>query len=208
MLNKTTVRPIASTRGESLVFFFTADTIGIGKIKMLINPPNRMPAPKVPKTDSESGSQPKQKRTRTRVKTVPTDKPEESVVLPSALTEDVNCIGNKPGAMLSLNDPQPVSEPLLPNSSELPNTSGVSVNTFSVPATTTMQPVLFSTGPVAQPPHQPMNSAPGMPMDYPGASDFSMLMQTVAAAAHVGGTASTGNFHPNFMQQPHFTNMH
>ena len=192
---------------------FVADTIGIGKIKMLINPPGRIQSPSKPSEVTESSQENKPKRAaRVRMKTVHGSKTEEpdngstTGAAQNTMVGEINCMNTAQGPVIALQSQQPLSQPQHTEmtTSNLTNSSVINVNSFSAP-TSSIQQALYSAGP-----HQSVQStnSTGGPMDYSVATDYSMLMQTVAAA-HVGGTNAPSSIHPSFLQQHHhFSNMH
>ena len=180
---------------------------------MLINPPGRIQPPSKPTEATESGQENKPKRApRVRMKTVQGSKTEEpdngstTAAVQSAMVEEMNCLNSAQGPVITLQGQQPLSQSQHTEmtTSNLTNSSVINVNSFSAP-TSSIQQSLYNVGP-----HQSAQSAnnTGGPMDYSVSTDYSMLMQTVAAA-HVGGTNASSSIHPSFLQQHHhFTNMH
>ena len=197
------------------MYSIAADTIGIGKIKMLINPPNRIQPSSKSLEGTDSNQVNKTKRgPRMKMKGGQQEyKAEEpttggiSGMVQSAMIEQINCLGATQGPMIALqaqqHQQQTLSQPQHNEitTSNLTNSSGV--NSFSAP-TSSMQQTLYTSGPHQS--VQTVNSS-GAPMDYSVATDYSMLMQTVAAA-HVGSASPPSTIHPSFLQQHHFTNMH
>ena len=185
---------------------------------MLINPPGRIQQPSKPLEATQSSQENKPKRApRVRMKTAHGFKPEEhdnsstTGTLQNAVVEEINCLNTAQGPVIALQGQQPLSQPQhtemstsnLTNSSVI-NSSVINVNSFSAP-TSSIQQALYNVGS-----HQSVQSSnsTGGPMDYSVATDYSMLMQTVAAA-HVAGTNASSSIHPSFLQQHHnFTNMH
>ena len=183
---------------------------------MLINPPNRIEPPSKPSELTESNQLSKAKRApRMRMKTLPTFKSEDTVgssggtsTAPTAMMEQMNCLSNNEGQIIPIQEQQPLSQPPHTelSTSNLTNSSVINVNSFTTPTSSSIQQVLHSSG--SHQPVQAVNST-GVPMDYTVATDYSMLMQSIAAAAHVGSSTPTTGVHPSFLQQQHhFTNMH
>lgn len=203
---------------ESLYLFILADTIGIGKVKMLINPPNRIqPSSSTTELSDQNDANKPKRAPRMRMKTVTILKSEGSETdtiaagssVPNVMIDQINCLNNQVN-MVPLSQQVIISQPQQhPQMSmgSLTNSSGVNANTYSTP-TSSIQQVLYSSG--SQQTVPTVNST-GAPMEYTVATDYSMLMQSVAAASatHVGGTTAPSTLHPSFLQQHHhFSNLH
>ena len=180
---------------------------------MLINPPGRIQPASKPSEATDSSQENKPKRApRVRMKTVHGSKTEEpdngstTGTVQNTVVEEINCMNTAQGPVIALQGQQPLSQPQHTEmtTSNLTNSSVINVNSFSAP-TSSIQQALYSVGS-----HQSVQStnSTGGPMDYSVATDYSMLMQTVAAA-HVGGANASSSIHPSFLQQHHhFSNMH
>ena len=180
---------------------------------MLINHPGRIQQHSKSLEATESSQENKPKRApRVRMKTAHGFKPEEpdnsstTGTLQNAVVEEINCLNTAQGPVIALQGQQPLSQSQHTEmtTSNLTNSSVININSFSAP-TSSIQQALYNVGS-----HQSVQSSnsTGGPMDYSVATDYSMLMQTVAAA-HVAGTNASSSIHPSFLQQHHnFTNMH